>query len=93
MMGLNESIVVRRRLDELNKYITSTYKWLDPRSFDNFDEFLERIIFSTVSDFSFELGPQDQQKNKKIREEIKPFITQYIIDNYLEDIKYYYKNG
>jgi hypothetical protein len=88
---INESIVVKRRLDDLSKHITSTYKWLNPKRFDNFDEFLERVIFNVVRDFVSELGDnQDYETQLKVREEIKPFVTQYIIDNYLEDIKYYF---
>jgi hypothetical protein len=88
---INESIVVKRRLDDLTKHITSTYKWLNPKRFDNFDEFLERVIFNVVRDFVSELGDnQDYETRLKVREEIKPFVTQYIIDNYLEDIKYYF---
>jgi patatin-like phospholipase/acyl hydrolase len=88
---VNESIVVRRRLDDLSKHITSSYKWLDPKRFDNFDKYLERVIFNVVRDFSSELGIQDYEKILEVREEIKPFVTQYIIDNYLEDIKYYFE--
>jgi patatin-like phospholipase/acyl hydrolase len=87
---VNESMVVRRRLDDLSKHITSSYKWLDPKRFDNFDKYLERVIFNVVRDFSSELGIQDYEKILEVREEIKPFVTQYIIDNYLEDIKYYF---
>lgn len=91
MMGvINESTVVRRRLDVLSKTITSTYKWLNPGAFSNFDEFLDRVIFSTVRDFSIELGYEDYQTILKVREEIEPFVKQYIIENYLEDIKYYF---
>jgi len=88
---INESIVVKRRLDDLTRHITSTYKWLNPKRFDNFDEFLERVIFNVVRDFVSEIGDnQDYETQLKVREEIKPFVTQYIIDNYLEDIKYYF---
>jgi hypothetical protein len=87
---VNESTVVRRRLDELPKHIKSSYKWLDPKRFGNFDEFLNRVIFQTVRDFSSELGIQDYERLLEVREEIKPFVTQYINDNYLEDIKYYF---
>ena len=87
---VNESTVVRRRLAELPKHITSSYKWLDPKRFNNFDEFLNRVIFQTVRDFSSELGIQDYERIIEVREEIEPFVTQYINDNYLEDIKYYF---
>ena len=87
---LNESTIVRRRLNELPKHITSSYKWLDPKRFNNFDEFLNRVIFQTVRDFSSELGIQDYERIIEVREEIEPFVTQYINDNYLEDIKYYF---
>ena len=88
---VNESTVVRRRLDDLSKHITSSYKWLNPRRFDNFDEFLNRVIFQSVRDFSSELGIQDYERLLEVREEITPFVTQYINDNYLEDIKYYFE--
>ena len=36
------------------------------------------------------LADKYEAYKEKVREEIKPFVTQYIIDNYLEDIKYYF---
>ena len=45
MMGINESELtqLKRRMDELPKYIKSTWTWLNPDSFNSLEEFIKEI--------------------------------------------------
>lgn len=93
VMGINESALssIKRRMEELPRHIRSMYKWLNPKAFYDFDEFIERVIFSTTRDFVSELGIDDYEKQIEVREEAEPFIRQYIMNNHLEEIRDYYK--
>ena len=50
------SIFLKRRYHMLGDYIRSSYNWLDPVRFKDFDEFIDRVIFSTVRDFTSNEG-------------------------------------
>ena len=43
VMGINESALssIKRRMEELPRHIRSMYKWLNPKAFYDFDEFIE----------------------------------------------------
>ena len=95
MMGvINETILptrIKRRMNELPKFITSTYKWLDPKAFDSLDEFIDRVVFSVTRDFSSEYSSiQDYDKLLKVRDEMESYIRQNIMDNFYDEIKDYY---
>jgi hypothetical protein len=93
MMGfVNDNVPpqIRRRMDLLDKLIKSSYEWLLPSRFNNFDEFLDRVVFSTVRDFSNELGLEDYEEIIKVRDESEEFIKNIIIDNYIDEIKEYF---
>ena len=81
---------VRRRIGELPKYLRGTYRWLNVKSFDSFDEFVERVIFSTTRDFVADFGVNNYESNLEIRDNLIPFISKIIYDNYLDEIKDYY---
>ena len=56
-----KNLRIRRNIPtELRKYITSSFEWLNPKAFNNFDEFLERVIFSATRDYvgAFIDGPR-----------------------------------
>jgi hypothetical protein len=93
VMGLNESVEIRRRLNMLPKYIRSTYKWLDPKRFSSFDEFIERVFFGTTRDFidEFEVNSYDQRL--QIRDEFFPYIKEYILENFKDEIEEYYMDN
>ena len=95
MMGINESHLtpLKRRLDELPKYIKSTYSWFDPKMFRNFDEFLDRVVFSTTRDFSSSDWKGTYDELLSVREELQPFVKQYILDNFINEIREYYEKG
>ncbi len=93
MMGfVNDNVPpqIRRRMDSLDKVIKSSYYWLDPSRFWNFDEFLDRVVFSTVRDFSGELGLGDYEQILKFRDDYEEFIKNIIINNYVDEIKEYF---
>ena len=79
--GLNESkelLLVKRRMDALLDYIEQSYDWLSPRRFNNFDDFLQRVVFSAARDFvANEIGGEyEEQLN--IREELEPMILELV---------------
>ena len=89
-----ESIQIKRRLHELPKYIREAYYWLDPRRFFDFDEFIQRVIFSTVRDFTNqEMEEKDYDKLLELREKLKPMIEKFIMNEFRDEIyEYYVKN-
>jgi hypothetical protein len=98
MMGvINENIPrkIIRRLNTLDKYVKSSYTWLNPGAFKNFEEFVDRVVFSTTRDFVGDALLEDDDNLNydellKIREEIKDYINKKIIDDYLLEIEMYY---
>lgn len=96
MMGINESNLTsfKRRLDDLPKYIRSAYTWLNPKAFYDFDEYLNRVIFSTIRDYSTELGiGKNYEELETIREDIREYVKKYILDNFINEIREYYEKG
>jgi len=78
---INESkelLLVKRRMDALLDYIEQSYDWLSPRRFNNFDDFLQRVVFSAARDFvANEIGGEyEEQLN--IREELEPMILELV---------------
>jgi len=96
VMGLiNEGIPskVIRRLNDLDKYIKSSYTWLNPKAFENFEEFFERVVFSTTRDFVGDVLLDDNftyEEIVEIRKEIEVYINKIIVDNYLLELEAYY---
>ena len=82
--------MLRRRLNEIPKYIRSAYKWLNAKAFGSFNEFIKRVIFSTTRDFVGEYGTNDYYKNLEIIDELTPYISKIIYDDYLDEIKKYF---
>ena len=99
MMGIiNETkdpiIMLRRRMDTLDKHIKSTYQWLNPRAFKDFDDFMERVVFSTTRDFvSEELELTDFRDIMDVRNDIERFVKEYIVDNYMDEIEKYFNHN
>jgi hypothetical protein len=76
-----EMLLVKRRMDALLDHIEHSYDWLSPRRFNNFDDFLQRVVFSAARDFvADEIGGEyDQQLD--IREKLEPQILEFIKRN------------
>lgn len=85
-----KNLRVRRNIfDELPKYVTSTLSWLNPKAFKNFDEFLERVIFSATRDYvgAFIDGPEEYDDLKKM---IEPTVRDMVMGRYYNEIVKYY---
>jgi hypothetical protein len=97
VMGINESKISpytkRRFFDMLPDFIRHQYKWLAPRAFNTYDEFISRVIFGVVREVSSSLGDATYEEMMKIRENIEPIIREYIIDNFSDETVKYYKNS
>lgn len=89
-----KNLRVRRNIiDGLPKYITSTFKWLNPKAFSNFEEFLERVIFSATGDYvgDFIDGPEDYEDLTKM---VEPIVRQMVMGQYFDEIlDYYHKSS
>jgi hypothetical protein len=87
-----KNLRVRRNIfDELPKYVTSTFKWLNPKAFNNFDEFIERVIFSTTRDYVGEFidGPEEFDDLTNM---IEPTVRDMVMGRYYDEILDYYNN-
>lgn len=87
-----KNLRVRRNIfDELPKYITSTFEWLNPKAFSNFDEFIERVIFSASRDYvgAFIDGPEEYDD---LRNMIEPTVRDMVMNQYYDEILDYYEN-
>jgi hypothetical protein len=88
---MNESkeiAFIKRRMDDLLDYIEHSYDWLSPRRFNNFDEFLKRVVYSATRDFvadhRYEIGGEYEDQ-LKFREDLEPIILEFIKDHPIYD--------
>ena len=88
---MNESkeiAFIKRRMYTLLDYIESSYDWLSPRRFNNFDEFLKRVVYSATRDFvadhRYEIGGEYEDQ-LKFREDLEPIILEFIKDHPIYD--------
>ena len=88
---LNESkeiAFIKRRMDTLLDYVEASYDWLSPRRFNNFDEFLKRVVFSATRDFvadhRYEIGGEYEDQLKS-REDLEPIILEFIKNHPIYD--------
>ena len=88
-----KSTFVKRRYDILIRYIRSAYNWLSPDRFKDFDEFIGRVIFSTIRDFTSDEGGTDYNKILELRKEIGGDIEEIIMNKFRDEIYEYYKNN
>lgn len=86
--SINESkeiLRVKRRMDAMLDYIEASYDWLSPRRFKNFDDFLERVIFSATRDFvADEIGGEFEEQ-LKISEQLEPMIMELVKNHSIYD--------
>jgi hypothetical protein len=78
---INESkelVRVKRRMDALLDYIEASYDWLSPRRFKNFDDFLERVVFSATRDFVADEIGGEYDEQLKLRDKLEPQIFELI---------------
>jgi len=88
---MNESkeiAFIKRRMDALLDYIEASYDWLSPRRFNNFDEFLNRVVYSATRDFvadhRYEIGGEYEDQ-LKFREDLEPIVLEFIKDHPIYD--------
>lgn len=83
------NLLLRRNIDELPKFIRSTYKWLNPLAFYGFDDFLDRVIFSTTRDFISDFMEKGSDYEKLI-DNLQPVVSEIIMNDYYDEILEYY---
>lgn len=86
-----QSIFLLRRIPEVINYIRSTYRWLDARMFKDFDEFIDRVIFSSVRDFvSVEVTNVSYEDYERLRNKFYPIIKEIVESELMDEIKKHY---
>jgi hypothetical protein len=84
--------LMRRLNDIFPLFIKSTYKWLNPKSFQNFEEFINRVIFSANRDFVSEYGKHsDVDSYDNLCQSFKKIAKDFIMEYYYDEIYNYYK--
>jgi hypothetical protein len=81
------NMFLRRRLETFGKYVRATYKWLDARGYDNYDDFFTRVVFSSVRDFLFGEGNLDYATYDKLMDQVLPFMEKYVEKEYGDEIR------
>ena len=90
----HRNLQLRRRIyDLLPRYIMATYHWLNPKAFSDFDEFLDRVIFSASRDLASEFKDDgDTEDYYSIWEFLKPIVKDSVYQNHYDDILNYYNS-
>jgi hypothetical protein len=86
----NEMLLIKRRMSALLEYIEHSYDWLSPRRFNNFDDFLQRVVFSAARDFVHDEIGGEYDKQLDIREKLEPQILEFIKKHPIHDEIYYH---
>ena len=86
-----QNFVIRRR-EELGNYIRATYKWLDPSTFENLESFLGRVLFTTLRDFTADMGVYELYNDEmsEFRYYMKKTVKQIMVNEYYDEILEYY---
>ena len=84
------ALELRRNLNELPKYISSTYQWLNPKAFNNFDEFLDRVIFSATRDYVGEFINHNVENYDSIRAKFQFYVKEVVMDEFYDRIFLHY---
>jgi hypothetical protein len=84
VVGINESnelLTLKRREDALVKHIINSYDWLSPRKFKEFDDFLDKVVFSATRDFIADEIEGEYENKWRLRDKFGPIILDYIKKN------------
>ena len=84
------NLFVRRRVNNLGQYVTSTYTWLNPSAYDDYDDFFRSVVFRSLSDFLAEEVDLEYDTYNKIRDESLSYIGDIINQEYGDRIREYY---
>lgn len=87
-----EFLKIRRNLNKLPNYVRSTYKWLEPKRFNSFDEFINRVIFSATRDFvaDFREPQWSVEDYYKASDKMLEPITDIVMRELYQEIHDYY---
>jgi hypothetical protein len=85
------NLELRRNLNRLPQYIRSTYNWLNPKAFKDFDEFLERVIFSASRDYTSEFIV-NKDDYYTMWESLKLIVRDIVMNQYYDEILNYYNS-
>lgn len=83
-------VSLRRRLGELPNYVRASYSWGNPKAYDNFDEFIDRVTFSTTRDFITLSDKLSYEEQLELRDKLVPFVKKFVYDNFYDEIKDYF---
>lgn len=84
-----KNLKLRRNLDVLPKFISSTYKWLNPKAFYDFEEFLDRVVFSATRDFVAEFN-DDIENYESTVAYFQKIVKDIVYNQYYDEILYWY---
>jgi len=84
------NMFLRRRLETFGKYVSSSYKWLNPRAYKNYDDFFTGVVFRSVSDFLTEEMDLDYDTYLKLMDQVLPFMGKYVEKEYGDEIRKYF---
>lgn len=84
-----KNLKLRRNLDVLPKFITSTYKWLNPQAFNDFEEFLDRVVFSATRDFVSEFNDDIKNHDRSVAF-FQKIVKDIVYNQYYDEILYWY---
>ena len=76
-------------MDVLPKFISSTYKWLNPKAFNDFEEFLDRVVFSATRDFVAEFN-DDMENYEGTVAYFQKIVKDIVYNQYYDEILYWY---
>lgn len=87
-------LALRRNLGELPNYIRSSYKWLSPPAFNSFEEYLDRVIFSSTRDYVSDFIGKgvDYETYDSISFKFMQYVSAVVINEYYDEIFNHYKN-
>ena len=84
------NLFIRRRLQNLGEYVFSTYMWLDPKRYNDYDDYFRGVVFISLSDFLSEEVDLDYDTYNKIRDESLSSVHDIIEQKYGDKIREYY---
>ena len=90
-----EYLQIRRNFHKLPNYVRSTYGWLNPKTFNDFDDFLQNVIWRTIRDFvaDFRESSWEYKDYEDAKVKFNDTIKNIIVTEYYDEIFEYYKKS
>lgn len=85
-----KNVRLKRNLEKLPNFIRATYKWLNPKAFYNFDEFIDRVIFSSTRDFVAEFI-DDSESYLSTVETFQQNVKEIVMNEFYDEILNYFE--